>query len=318
MSDHPSAKAPTTTEVTTSGAAMSVANGRLAATTTAGGRTTRVFDEPRPISTQLLQVGVGPLTVTHRRGPGGIDLRYALPTDKSAAILPRLDETYRTAIEFLGQRLGPFPGRVAGAYATPTGGATETQGLTWLNSDQLTPENFDQSGADAVIAHELAHEWFGNSVSPARWGDLWLSEGHAVFYEWLWGEAHHGNALDASARSSYRSHRSWLTENGPIAAPDPASFGFDDNRPFASGAYQGGALTLYALRQQVGPETFQRIERAWVAENHDKVAGTGQFIATASRVAGQDLGPFLRSWLYASGTLPRMPGHPEWEVGPAS
>ncbi|MFI7119212.1 M1 family metallopeptidase [Amycolatopsis sp. NPDC049868] len=317
VSDHPSAKAPTTTEITTSGPATSVANGRLVAAATVGGRTTRVFDEPRPIATQLLQVGVGPLTVTHRRGPGGIDLRYALPTDKCAEILPRLDDTYRTAIEFLGQRLGPFPGRVAGAYATPSGGATETQGLTWLNSDQLTPENFDQSGADNVIAHELAHEWFGNSVSPAMWGDLWLSEGHAVFYEWLWSEAHHGNALDASARSSYRSHRSWLTENGPVAAPDPASFGPGDNRPFGSGVYQGGALTLYALRQQVGAETFQRIERAWVAENHDKVAGTGQFIATASRVAGQDLGPFLRSWLYASGTLPPMPGHPDWEVDPA-
>ncbi|OXM53182.1 M1 family metallopeptidase [Amycolatopsis alba] len=318
VSDHPSAKTPTTIDVTTSGKATSVANGRLVATATVGDRTTRVFDEPRPIATELLQVGVGPITVTPRRGPDGVDLRYALPSDKSAEILPRLDETYRTALDFLGQRLGPFPGRIAGAYATPSGGATETQGLTWLNSDQLTPEKFDETGADSVIAHELAHEWFGNSVSLAKWGDLWLSEGHAVFYEWLWNEAKQRNTVDTAAQSAYRSHRSWIEENGPIAAPDPASFGPGDNRPFGSGAYQGGALTLYALRQQVGAETFQRIERAWVAENHDKVAGTGQFIATASRVASQDLGPFLRSWLYASGTLPPMPGHPDWQVDPAS
>lgn len=314
VDDHPSAKAPTTVSITTSGSANSVANGRLVSTSVSGGRTTRVFDEPRPLATELLQVGVGPFTVTHRRGPDGIDLRYALPSDTAESILPQLDKTFPEAIDFLSQRLGRFPGSIAGTYATPGGGATETQGLTWLNSDQLTPEGFERDGTAGVVAHELAHEWFGDSVSPALWSDLWLNEGHAVFYEWAWSAAHGQSTLEKNARYAYEQHRKWLVKNGPIAAPDPSSFGDTENRPFAAGAYQGGALALYALQQQVGAATFERIERAWVAENHDKVAGTTQFIATASRVAGQDLGPFLRSWLYGSGTLPPMPGHPDWQA----
>ncbi|AHH98892.1 aminopeptidase N [Kutzneria viridogrisea] len=318
VDDHPSAKAPTSVAITTSGAVNSVANGRLASTTTAGDRTTRVFDEPRPLATELLQVGVGPFTVTHRRGPGGIDLRYALPSTQSATILPQLDTTFPAAIEFLERQLGPFPGRIAGTYATPTGGALETQGLTWLNSGQLTPEGFPRNGTDSIIAHEITHEWFGDSVSPARWSDLWLNEGHARFYEWQWDEAHGHSTVDEQMREAYRTHRSWLGKFGPIAAPDPASFNNSEGRPFASGAYEGGALALYALRQHVGAETFQRIERAWVTENHDKVADTSKFIGTASRVAGQDLGPFLRSWLYAAGTLPAMPGHLDWHADPTT
>ena len=81
-----------------------------------------------------------------------------------------------------------------------------------------------------------------------------------------------------------------------------------------SAAYQGGALTLFALRQEVGDDTFRRIERAWVRRYDDKVAGTADFIALASRVAGRDLGPFLAAWLYAD-HLPKVPGHPEWTVG---
>ncbi|WP_370949558.1 M1 family metallopeptidase [Amycolatopsis sp. cg5] len=315
VDDHPSAKAPTTVSITTTGSANSVANGRLVSTTVSGTRTTRVFDEPRPLATHLLQVGVGPFTVVHRRGPDGLDLRHAVPTDMADAVLPQLDKVYPEAIEFLSRRLGRFPGTIAGAYASPTGGALETQGLTWLSAEQLTPENYEANGFDGTVAHEIVHEWFGDSVAPARWSDLWLSEGHARFYEWMWGEAHGRSTLDENARHAYEAHReNWLTKYGPIAAPDPASFEGSDDRPFSEGVYAGGALALYALRQQVGDSTFERIERAWVTENHDNTGSTEKYIATASQVAGQDLGPFLRSWLYAKGTLPPMPGHPDWHA----
>ncbi|SDZ25427.1 Peptidase family M1 [Amycolatopsis xylanica] len=315
VDDHPSAKAPTTVSITTTGSANSVANGKLVSTTVSGERTTRVFDEPRPLATQLLQVGVGPFTVVHRSGPDGIDLRYAVPSDLADAVLPQLDKTFPEAIEFLERRLGRFPGSIAGVYATPTGGALETQGLTWLSAGQLTPENYEANGVDGTVAHEIVHEWFGDSVAPARWSDLWLSEGHARFYEWAWNEAHGRSTVEQNARHAYEVHRKhWLEKYGPVAAPDPASFGGSDDRPFSEGVYAGGALTLYALRQQVGDAVFERIERAWVTENHDSTGSTEQFIATASRVAGQDLGPFLRSWLYGKGTLPPMPGHPDWRA----
>lgn len=75
--------------------------------------------------------------------------------------------------------------------------------------------------------------------------------------------------------------------------------------------YDGAALILYALRQEVGVQAFDRIERRWVAENRDGVAGTADFVRLASQEAGRDLGAFLEPWLYGA-TTPPMPGHPEW------
>jgi aminopeptidase N len=80
---------------------------------------------------------------------------------------------------------------------------------------------------------------------------------------------------------------------------------------FSDNAYNGGALVLYALRQKVGGLVFHRIERAWVRDNAGRSAGTGDFIALASRVSNRKLGPFLHAWLYEKVT-PAMPGHPEW------
>ncbi|MFD0392739.1 hypothetical protein ACFQ3Z_08330 [Streptomyces nogalater] len=80
--------------------------------------------------------------------------------------------------------------------------------------------------------------------------------------------------------------------------------------------YDGSALVLFALREKVGEETFGRIERAWVTAYRGRAAGTRDFIALASRIAGEDLGPFLTAWLYGAHTPP-MPGHPDWQVDPA-
>lgn len=79
--------------------------------------------------------------------------------------------------------------------------------------------------------------------------------------------------------------------------------------------YDGSALVLYALREQVGAETFAKIERAWVTQYRGKTASTADYIALASKIAGHDLKAFLRPWLYGSKTPP-MPGHPDWVVNP--
>lgn len=211
------------------------------------------------------------------------------------------------------ERLGRYPGRIAGAYITPLGGELETQGLTLMAADAMTKKGFEANGTDLVVLHEVAHEWFGNSVSPAAWGDLWLNEGHAVFYQLEWNEARRGASMTEGMRRRYTEGKDLLA-HGPIADPDPATWPGDlaPIRPFADPAYSGGALVLYALRQKVGTEKFTAIERAWVRENHNELGSSAEFIATASRVSGEDLGPFLHSWLYGK-TLPPMPGHPDWK-----
>ena len=317
VSDHPAQKAPATISITAPAQQNSIANGRLVSTIRTGKTTTRVFREDRKLATELLQIGVGPFTVLHRKGPHSMDLRYAVQTSKLAAIEPQL-KSFDESVRFMEQRLGRFPGARAGAYINPGGGELETQGLTLMSSDAMTKEGFENNGTDGVVLHEVSHEWFGNSVSPKRWADLWLNEGHAVFYENQWVEAKHLSTLTASMRDAYQNLGNKLLVNGPIAAPDPATWPGEQAslRPYSSAAYQGGALTLYALQEKVGPQTFKAIERAWVERYNNSTASTADFIALASRVAHQDLKGFLSSWLYGT-HLPAMPNHPDWKPGTA-
>jgi len=90
----------------------------------------------------------------------------------------------------------------------------------------------------------------------------------------------------------------------------------DVNDVFSANAYYGGALVLYALRQEVGKGTFERIERAWVTRYEGRSASTQDFIRLASQVSGQDLHDFLSAWPHGT-TTPPMPGHPDWTVEPA-
>lgn len=318
VDDHPAQKAPTAVSITGPAKLNSIANGQLVATVKSGGRTTRFFREDRKLATELLQVGVGPFTVIHQRGPHGMDLRYAVPTARRGEIEPQL-KAFDRSVRYLEQRLGKFPGRRAGAYITPMGGELETQGLTLLAADEMTKESFENNGSEAVVLHEVAHEWFGNSVSPRQWSDLWLNEGHALFYQGQWAAAKYGTSVADSMRQVYEDREINLFEHGPIAKPDPKTFTGAQSllKPYDLAAYEGGALTLYALQQQVGAATFERIERTWVREHANGLGSTADYIATASRVADRDLGPFLRGWLYGT-KLPTMPGHADWTPGSGS
>jgi len=318
VSDHPAQKAPSTFAVTAPSELNSIANGKLIGTTTSGGMTTRVFRERPRIAPELMQIGVGPFTVVHRKGPHGLPLRYAVPTAQLSAIEPQL-KSFDESVRYLEKLLGRFPGAEAGSYITPLGGELETQGLTMMTASAMTKEGFENNGTAGVVLHEVAHEWFGNSVSPRRWSDLWLNEGHAVFYERLWAEGEFGANLVDGMRSDYENRGNEILAQGPIAAPDPSKWTghLTDIRPYGDAQYSGGSLALFALRQEVGVPTFEAIERAWVRRYANSTAGTEDYIRLASAVAHRDLGPFLRSWLYGK-TFPAMPGYPDWKVGPKS
>ena len=178
---------------------------------------------------------------------------------------------------------------------------------------------------EPTMIHELAHMWFGNSVAPWEWSDLWLNEGHASWYEFVFAEQNgqleidtenwpdeNGYAtVEALMEAIYAHGDEWRAEFGPVARP----LSGDAATLFNFQMYHGGALVLYALRQKVGARTFERIEREWVKRYRDASARTADFIALASKVARRDLGRFLRDWLYGT-TTPPMPGHPDWTVDP--
>ena len=173
------------------------------------------------------------------------------------------------------------------------------------------------------MLHELSHMWFGDSVSPYSWSDLWLNEGHASWYEFLYAEERgqlEGDTenypdptgyadFDDLMRAVYAHGDQWRHDDGPVALPSSAEALFSLQR------YHGGALVLYALRQKIGGRDFARLEREWVTRYRDGVASTDDFIDLASQVAHRDLRGFLRAWVYGT-TTPPMPGHPDWTVDP--
>ncbi|MFG2884104.1 M1 family metallopeptidase [Streptomyces sp. NPDC048297] len=307
VDDHPSLRAPFTFHVTTPPGLTAAANGRLVERVRQpDGRTRWTYDSEQPLAAQLVQLAIGKFTLTRSTGPHGLPVRDVVPTD-----LVGDTEAYRSLtpdhLAWLEQRLGPYPfrryGVLVGESDLPV--ALETQSLSVLPSADLLG---DRVAAERNLVHELTHHWTGDSVAIRRWSDLWLSEGHARFYELLYSDTHGGVDMEGMMRSAYEQHDQWRHDDGAPAEPTASSL-------FRQMRYDGSALVLYALREKVGEGTFERIERSWVTTYQGRVAGTRDFVRLASKVAGEDLTPFLTPWLYGAHTPP-MPGHPDWQVDP--
>ncbi|MFL4905738.1 M1 family metallopeptidase [Streptomyces sp. MMS24-I2-30] len=307
VNDHPSLRAPVTFRITTPADLSAVAGGRLVERVRRpDGRIRWTYDSEQPVAAQLVQLAIGRFTFVEGRGPRGLPVRDVVPRDlvdgtaANRALTPE-------HLEWLEQRLGPYPfgryGVLVGDTDLPV--ALETQSLSVVPSATLLG---DRVGAERDLVHELAHQWTGDSVGLRRWSDLWLSEGHARFYERLYTDTHGGPDLEEAMRWTYEQHDQWRHDDGAPAEPTSSTL-------FRQIRYDGSALVLYALREEVGEETFERIERGWVTRYQGRTAGTRDFIALASRVAGRDLTPFLTPWLYGEHTPP-MPGHPDWRVNP--
>ncbi|MDI2132061.1 M1 family metallopeptidase [Yinghuangia seranimata] len=305
--DHPSVRFPVTVSVTAPDDVQAVAAGRLTGRDRAGaGRTRWTYESRDPVAGQLVQFAVGHYEVLTSRGPDGVTIRDAVPPD----LVARTAEFRALTAEhlrWLSERLGPYPFSTYGLLVAHTdlGVALESQTLSLIPEGDLTG---DRVSAERNMVHELTHQWFGDSVALAQWSDLWLSEGHARYYERLYSESHGGDGFEAKMKDAYRQHDLWRRDYGPPAAPTEPNL-------FKRMRYDGSALVLYALRAEVGDTDFGRIERAWVALNRGRAASTLDYIHLASAVAGRDLGPFLHAWLYDAKTPP-MPGHPDWVVDP--
>ncbi|MFE6623322.1 M1 family metallopeptidase [Streptomyces sp. NPDC008086] len=318
--DHPSDKADFTFRITVPDGLRGVATGMLIRTESlSGGRTAYTYRSREPMATELVQITVGDYVIKDRQGPHGLPLRDVVPVARAEALEPALALT-PNLVEWLEARLGAYP--------------FETYGLLPCNSD--APNAFDFTGLETQtltiykpnyllqpepkigshMMHELVHSYFGNSVSPATWADLWINEGHADFYGLLyryergWADSLGLTTMEARMKDTYAKGDQWRRDSGPVAAPNAVNL-FDNQR------YLGGVLVLYALRNLVGEQAFNALERAFLARYRNASASTEDYIAVASEVSGQDLTGFLRDWLYGTKT-PRMPGHPDWTVTPVN
>jgi aminopeptidase N len=315
--DHPRDKARITFRLDTPEGTTAVANGVLTGRTTGSGRALWTYEQREPMATELTQIAVGDFAVTTPGSLDGVLLRDVTPRRLQAELTPNL-AVERDHLQWLEDRVGGYPFRVYGSLVVdvPLGFALETQTLSIYDTTLF--RDLPRSTWDPVMLHEAAHQWFGNSVSPWEWSDLWLNEGHASWYEFTWAEERgfepggQGFAtVEELMRRVYELGDNWRAVLGPPGRPLSGS----TEDLFNPNVYYGGALVLYALRQRVGEEDFAQIERAWVDRWEGRSASSADFIALASAVAGEDLTAFLRRWLYGT-TTPPMPGHPDWTVGP--
>jgi aminopeptidase N len=306
--DHPRDKATYDFTLTAASDLTAVANGDLVRKVRHGATTTWAYREPDPMATELAQIAIGHYTVLSRPGPGGVVLRDVVPTAEAGPFGARLrneDEQLR----FMTARVGAYPFGQYGVLAAPLefGFALETQTLS-LFPDRVFRPGVPAAGIEPVQVHELAHQWFGDSVAPEKWADVWLNEGHATWYEATFADSKGYASFEDRMREDYALGDQYRHDFGPVASP-PAENLFNNN------VYEGGALTLYALRQRIGTAKFEQLERAWVHKYAGSTAGTPDFIALASKISGHDQRRFLTDWLFGT-TTPPMPGHPDWTVDP--
>ena len=297
--DHPSDKAEWRFEVLAPDGLVVSANGELVQE---GNATDPwVWVEEEPMATYLVHLVVGDFDIVDDSVAGvdgDISLTHVLPTgglDRHAAAIG----TIAPQLDFLETVIGPYPlERYGLAFAGLVDGlAMETQGRTLL-------EERAQTGAlgafdELILAHELAHQWFGNAVTPETWSDIWLSESFATYGQWLWFDEKGLQTIDSAAGTALANRQ---FRGGP-ATGDP-----DVVDLFGYNVYDGGAVVLHALRLTMGEEAFFELLPRWVAENAGTSRSSADFEALAGEVHGSDLSDFFAEWLYSPVLPDEYPG----------
>ena len=281
--DHPRDKALFRYEITVPQGYIVAANGQPEPPIENDTTTTFVWQHSSPMATYLATVAVGRYHVIEETAPNGIPLRHFMPE-----LLPMPPGPLtRTGdmIVFLEQYFGPYPFESYGHVVVPMNGVSlETQTMTLIDAGVVSV------GLESVVVHELAHQWFGDSVSPASWADIWLNEGFAVYASWMWDEAKSTDRMIHQLNTT--EERAWQADPGePLADPSAGNlFGFN--------SYNKGAWVLRMLRGEIGDEAFFDTLRTYHERFKNSVASTADFQAVAEEVSGQDLGWFFDQWVY--------------------
>lgn len=280
VNDHPSDKASYVIHVTVPSDLDVVANGTHTGTEdNDDGTRTWSFDAPEPMASYLVQVVIANLRVEETASPDGVPLRDAIDEDVAERGTDGLESTGEM-LDYLAETFGPYPFEVYGAVVVDEnlGFALETQTLSLLPAfvDPIT------------VAHELAHQWFGDYVSPATWQDIWLNEGFATYASWLWADHAGEVSLDTMIDDEVGS-------GGGMDRP-PGDPGPNDLFDYGS-VYVRGALTLHVLRDEIGDDDFFELLRTWIDRYGGSSATSADFEALAADLAGDDLTPLFDAWL---------------------
>ena len=294
VNDHPSDKATYSIRLNVPEPSVGVSNGVLVSRETFADRTITSWEMRQPMASYLATVSVGDFVIIDADGSGETEVVDAIPSRLEGIAAGDFDQTD----EMLGvftELFGPYPFDEYGVMVIDAsfGFALETQGRSIFSAGLV-----DGDGSiERIVAHELAHQWFGNSVSPATWQDIWLNEGFASYAEDLWLEFGRGTEI---AELEERLVTRALAAQVP-APEDPGAAGL-----FDPSVYRRGGITLHALRLQVGDDVFFDILRQWNIRFGGGVASTANFVSLSEELSGQELDDFFDAWL-GDGALPDLP-----------
>ncbi len=291
--NHPSDKATFAFHITVAKPFVAAANGVLKERTDHGDRWTYDWEMDDPMATYLATIAISNFEIREKKSKTGVLVRDYLDADirgdveKSTAVLP-------DALDYFSSVFGPYPFDACGVVVH------EMELPFSLENQTLIVMGYTFA-YDIVVVHELAHQWYGDSVSVAAWKDIWLNEGFASYAETLWWEHTAGAAAlkeDLASRYEYISGISSARVD-PIGDPGP-------DHLFDPEVYDRGALTLHALRLKVGDAAFFQILREWFLRYRDGNASTQDFIGLSEEISAQDLSEFFQSWLFET-DLPDIP-----------
>lgn len=291
VNDHPSDKATYSYFITVPMPFVVAANGVLEETIDNGDTTTYHWEARDPLASYLSMIAVEDFMITTETGINGLPIRNYIAPEAIDDFDADFGNT-AAMIEFFETIFGPYPFETYGALVVSAefGFALETQTMSLFSAAAVVD---DERDLESTIAHELAHQWFGNSVSPAHWEDIWLNEGFATYASWLWIE--HSGGEEAFNKLLEDNYTILETRNRGVRIGEPSVSSL-----FAYEVYLRGAWTLHDLRLTVGEETFFNIFRTYTERFHDSNASIDDFIAVAEEVSGQDLETFFAGWLYQS------------------
>ncbi|MEU5213061.1 M1 family metallopeptidase [Streptomyces sp. NPDC020742] len=292
-SDHPSDKATYDIRIDAPKGLTGVSNGRLVGSGEAHGRSWAHWREKRPMATYLATATIGKFDVRTGTTPGGIPIYVA--TDPT---LP----TGKVDVYGITAEATDYWSKVFGRYPfEETGAVVDDMPQAGFSLEVQSKPVYSAVRSESTIVHELAHQWFGDSVSVKQWKNIWLNEGFASYAQWLWDE-HKGRR---SAHDAFRKAYGDLPADAPfwkLKIGDPKR-----DTMFDSAVYQRGAMTLQVLRERIGDKAFFKLLPAWTSAHRYGNAETSQFIALAEKISGQKLGDLFDTWLN-TGSRPALPG----------
>jgi aminopeptidase N len=296
--DHPLDKATYDFEITVPDGLAAIANGTPGGSDLRDGWRTWRWSVHSPMATYLATVAVGKFRIfegTHNGLPVFSAVDQALP---AGGVADQAVQRTPEIVDFLATQFGPYPFEALGGVVTADKGvgfALETQTRPVYGPSFFTR---NLASASSIVAHELAHQWFGDSVSLRQWRDIWLNEGFATYAQWLWGE----HAGERTAQKAFDEAYAAPPDDKTTWRPRPGDPGAGDL--FTASVYTRGAMAVHALRVTIGDDAFFRLLKEWTASRRDGVGSTADLVALAERISGQRLDGLFQAWLYTEAKPP--------------